>query len=382
MLPEVQLAVRVRGRHPWFFRKMVRKPARPLPKGGAVRVVDKDGTFVGVGFYNPRSELTLRMLARAEVDDVDAYLAGLLDAAVALRRDVLRLDRVTDAYRVVHSEGDGFPGFVVDRIGDAIVAQMFSLAVRNHIEALGERLRVHFPGARLLLGADREAAAREGFSPPPPVRAQPTEVVEHGARFSVVPGHGHKTGFFADQRDNRQLVRALARGRTVLDLCCHAGGFAVHAALGGARTVVAVDLDEEAVALATENAARNRVRVDVRHDDAFAVLRAARPGAHDLIVLDPPKWIAGKADLDAGLPRYLDLNRAALQKLAPGGLLVTCSCSGALDAAGFEAMLRRAAAEAGRDVRLLDRRGAGPDHPVALECPETGYLKVFVGHVR
>ncbi len=381
-LPEVKLAVRVHGRHPWFFKKMVRKPATPLHKGGAVTVLDRDGTLVGVGFYNPRSELALRMLARTKVDDVDAYLLGLLDAAVALREETLQLPRVTDAYRLVHAEGDGFPGLVIDRIGDALVAQVSTLCMFERIEAIGERLRTLYPKARLLLGADRDAASREGFDAPPPVRPQQSEVTEHGARFVVIPGHGHKTGFFADQRDNRQLVRGLARGRHVLDLCCHAGGFAVHAALGGAKRVLAIDLDEAAVALAVDNAGRNRVAVEARHDDAFAVLRAVAPGAHDLIVLDPPKWIAGKGEFEAGLPRYLDLNRSALGKLRAGGLLVTCSCSGVLSPEQFESTIRQAASQAGRDVRILYRRGAGPDHPVALECPETSYLKVLVAQVR
>lgn len=382
VLPEVHLAVRVSGRHPWFFRKMVRKPARPLPGGSPVRVVDRDGIFVGVGFYNSKSELALRMLARAEVDDVDAYLRTLLDRALTLRDDVLQLPRVTDAYRLVHAEGDGFPGLVLDRIGDALVAQVFTRCMLERIEPIGEALRTRFPKARLLLTADRDACEREGFAPPPPVRAQTTEVTEHGARFSVVPGHGHKTGFFADQRDNRQLVRGLARTRAVLDLCCHAGGFAVHAALGGAKRVLAVDLDEEAVALVRDNAARNRTRIETRHGDAFDVLRDVAPGAYDLIVLDPPKWIAGKGGIDAGAPRYVDLNREALRKLRPGGLLVSCSCSGALASDHFEALLRQAACDAAKDVRILYRRGAGPDHPVALECPETSYLKVRVLQVQ
>ncbi|MEZ5962840.1 MAG: class I SAM-dependent rRNA methyltransferase [Planctomycetota bacterium] len=382
MPTEVQLAVRVRGRHPWFYRKMVRKPARPLPAGEPVRVVDRDGAFVGVGFYNNRSELALRMLSRGEVDDADLYLRALLEAAIDLRESTLRLPDVTDAYRLVHAEGDGFPGLVLDRIGDALVAQVFSRCMHERMEPIGQALARRYPRARLLLTADRDAAAREGFVPPPPVRAQSTEVTEHGARFEVVPGHGHKTGFFADQRDNRQIVHRLAGGRAVLDLCCHAGGFAVHAARGGAKRVVAVDLDEAAVAMTRDNAARNRVRVDARHGDAFDVLRRAGTGEHDFIVLDPPKWIAGKSAIEAGLPRYLDLNRAAFAKLGSGGLLVTCSCSGALAPDRFEAMVRQAAAEAGRDARVLFRRGAGPDHPVALECPETSYLKVLVLQVR
>lgn len=378
MLPEVTLAVRVRGRHPWFFRKMVRKPARPLPAGGPVRVVDRDGQFIGVGFFNARTELALRIVTHEDVPDFAAWLGACLDDAIALREDTLGLPRLTDAYRLVHAEGDGFPGLILDRLGDALVAQVATRGVMLQIEALGERLRARYPKLRLVLTADKEASKREGFDMPPPVRPQATVLHEHGLRYEVEPGLGHKTGFFADQRDNRLLLRGLARGRNVLDLCCHTGGFAANAAKGGARKVVAIDLDEDAVAATQATAARNGLRLEVRHEDAFTTLRQTTFGAYDLVILDPPKWVDGKGGLDAGLPRYMDFNRLAFEKLARGALLVTCSCSGAVSAERFEAVVRQAAADAGRDARILYRLGAGPDHPIALECPETGYLKVLV----
>jgi 23S rRNA (cytosine1962-C5)-methyltransferase len=382
VLPELRLAVRVRGRHPWFYRKMVRKPDAPLPPGGAVRVFDRDGRFVGVGLYNRHAELALRMLAREEVEDVDALLARLLDSAIELRERVLDLPRVTDAYRLVHGDGDGLPGLTLDRLGTAIVAQVSTRGMLARLEPIGERLLARHPGARLVLTVDREAAAREAMEVPP--RSPPVEVdvIEHGIAYGVRAGGSHKTGFFCDQRDNRQLVRRLARGRAVLDLCCHAGGFALAAAAGGAREVTAVDLDEGAVDEARANAARNRLDVDVRHGDAFDALRAAPAAAHDLVVLDPPKWVPDRKALEAGLPRYRDLNRLALAKVARGGLLVTCSCSGPVSPERFEATVREAAAEAGRDARILCRAGAAPDHPIALECPETAYLKVLVLEVR
>ncbi len=382
MLPEVTLAVRVRGRHPWFFRKMIRKPTRPLPAGGPVRVVDRDGQFVGVGFYNPRTELALRILTHEDVEDPAAWLGTCLAGAIALREDVLGLPRHTDAYRLVHAEGDGIPGLVLDRLGDALVAQVWNRGAMLQIEALGERLRARFPKSRLVLTADKEASKREGFDMPPPVRPVTSVIHEHGLRYEIQPGHGHKTGFFADQRDNRLLLRGLARGRTVLDLCCHAGGFAANAARGGARKVVAVDLDEAAVEATQATAARNGLRVEARHEDAFETLRATTPGAYDLVILDPPKWVDGKGGLERGLPRYADFNRLAFTTLQRGALLVTCSCSGAVSPERFEAVVRQAAADAGRDASILHRLGAGPDHPVSLECPETGYLKVLVLQVR
>lgn len=381
-IPKVQLQVRVRGRHPWFYRKMVRKPKAPLPAGGVVHVVDRDGRPVGSGFYNPRTDLALRLFAHREVDDPAQHFAEALAAAVTLREQTLRLPDVTNAYRLVHGEGDGFPGLVLDRLADAYVAQVQSLGMLQQMEPLGEWLRQRQPRCRLLLLQDETAIEREGMERLPAPAPVPLEVVEHGITYGVHAGGGHKTGFFADQRDNRRLLRDLAKGRSVLDLCCNAGGFALNAAAGGARAVLAADLDEAMVAVAASNAQRNRLRIDTAHADAFDLLRDLRAGAHDLVVLDPPKWVASRDELEAGLQRYRDLNRLALQKVASGGLVVTCSCSGSVDEGTFLRMLAEAATGAGRSVRILQLRGAGPDHPIALECPQTRYLKVAVLQVR
>ena len=216
----------------------------------------------------------------------------------------------------------------------------------------------------------------------PRPRPAATVVREHGIRYQVQAGAGHKTGFFADQRDNRLTVRMLARNRDVLDLCCNSGGFALNAVKGGAVRVLAADLDEAMVAQTEANAAENSLDLDCVHGDAFDILRAAREGRHDLIVLDPPKWVANKNELDQGLQRYADLNRLGLEKVARGGVVVTCSCSGSVSEERFVRMLRDAAAAARRDVRVTALRSAGGDHPFALECPETRYLKVAFLQVR
>ncbi len=382
MLPEVALKIRVQGRHPWFYRKMVRRPDRPIPAGSAVRVIDRERRFVGVGFYNNRTDLALRMLARTDIADPEAHLLELLDEAIALREDLLRLPERTNGYRLVHGEGDGFPGLILDRLGEAIVAQVFSLCVQQRIESIGERLLARWPDARLVLTVDETARQREGMERVPAPGRVDVEVEEHGIRYGVRAGQGHKTGFFADQRDARQLVRRLAKGRRVLDLCCNAGGFGINAARGGAREVVAMDLDEDVVEIASSNARANRTSVRFEHGDAFDALRDLRPGRFDLLVLDPPKWATGKSEVESGLVRYRDLNRLAFEASAPGTLILTCSCSGAVSEGAFLATLRDAASQARRDVRILEVRGAGPDHPVALECPETRYLKAVLLEVR
>ncbi|MCA8977643.1 MAG: class I SAM-dependent rRNA methyltransferase [Planctomycetes bacterium] len=381
-LPEVRLKVRATGRHPWFYRKMVQKPGAPLPAGGVVKVRDREGHLVGTGFYNPRTELAVRMFADGEVRDVAGHFVTALQAAVALRERVLDLPAVTDAYRIVHAEGDGFPGLILDRLGDVFIAQVASLGMLQQLEPLGEWLLGHRQRSRLVLLQDKEWAQREGMEKLPRPTAMATTVTEHGIRYAVEAGSGHKTGFFADQRDNRELVRRLAKGRAVLDLCCNSGGFALNAVAGGAARVTAADLDEAMVAQTQHNARQNGMRLTAVHGDAFDLLREAPAGAHDLIILDPPKWVANKDAIEAGLQRYRDLNRLGIEKVERGGLVVTCSCSGSVSEDSFLRMLREAAAMARRDVRVLTLRGAGPDHPVALECPETRYLKVAVLQVR
>jgi 23S rRNA (cytosine1962-C5)-methyltransferase len=381
-LPELRLKVLVTGRHPWFYRKMIHKPEAPPPAGSACLVRDREGRIVGTGFYNPRAELSLRMFADEAVADVGAHFANALHAAAALREDTLALGRITDAYRLVHAEADGFPGLVIDKLGSAFVAQVSSLGMLRQLEGVGEWLLRRYPRGKLLLLQDKDWTEREGMEKLPRAVPVETTVREHGLTYAVQAGTGHKTGFFADQRDNRWLVRQLAKGRAVLDLCCNSGGFALNAAAGGAAKVLAADLDEVMVEQATHNGKANNLRIATVHGDAFDLLREAQQGAHDLIVLDPPKWVHHKDELERGLSRYADLNRLGISKVDRGGLVVTCSCSGSVSEEQFIRMLRDAAAQARRDVRVLMLRGAGADHPVALECPETRYLKVAVLQVR
>ena len=381
-LPELRLKVRVHGRHPWFYRKMIQKPEPSPPAGSACLVRDREGNHVGTGFYNPRAELALRMFADEAVPDIRAHFIEMLRRACQLREETLNLAKITDAWRVIHAEGDGFPGLVLDRLGNAFVAQVSSLGMLQQLEALGEWLMEKYPDAKLVLLQDKDWSEREGMEKAPRAAPVATTVREHGLFYAVQAGTGHKTGFFADQRDNRWLVRNLAKGRSVLDLCCNSGGFAMNAVAGGATKVLAADLDEAMVEQTNVNAAANKQRIATVHGDAFDLLREAQLGAHDLIVLDPPKWVHNKDEIETGLARYSDLNRLALEKVARSGIVVTCSCSGSVSEEQFVRMLRDAAAAARRDARILYLRGAGPDHPVALECPETRYLKVAVLQVR
>src|SRR5262245_6589495 len=235
-LPQIRLKIARRSGHPWIFQKMVEKPATRLPGGSVVDVLDRDGQWVGRGFYNGHSRIALRILTTDPAEAVDeAFFVRRIARAVALRRELLGLDAVADAYRLVHSEGDGLSGLVVDRFGSVLVLEFFAAGMYRFGDAIREALAAHFPDSRFYWFAEEHVQKQESFdcreAEPPP----PEVITENGVRFRVAPGTRHKTGFFLDQRDNRRALASFCGGKRVLDLCCNTGGFAVYAkALGGA----------------------------------------------------------------------------------------------------------------------------------------------------
>jgi len=385
-LPQVRLKIARRSSHPWVFQKMVEKPPTRLPGGTVVDVLDRDGQWVGRGFYNGHSRIALRVLTAdpAEVID-DAFFARRLAAAVALRRDWLGLDAVTDAYRIAHAEGDGLSGLVVDRFGRTLVLEFFSAGMFRFRSAVQDALAAHFPDSRFYWFAEEHVQKQESFDCRPPEPPPPAVISEHGLRFRVAPGSKHKTGFFLDQRDNRKVLAGFCAGRRVLDLCCNTGGFAVYAkALGAAEEVVGVDLDEEALALAKQNANLNQARVRFVQADLFPWLRdtLANGERFDVVVLDPSKQTRDREAVGFALKRYLDMNRLALQAVAAGGMFLTCSCTGLVSEEEFLQTLRRAAWQAGRTVQVLRIAGAAADHPFLLYVPEGRYLKAVFCRVE
>jgi 23S rRNA (cytosine1962-C5)-methyltransferase len=365
---------------------MVEKPATRLPPGSVVDILDRDGQWVGRGSWNGHSRIALRVLTADPAEAIDdAFFARRIARAVALRCNLLGLDAVTNAYRLVHSEGDGLSGLVVDRFGPLLVLEFFAAGMYRFRPAIESALASHFPGSRFYWFAEEHIQKQESFDCRS-AEAPPAEViVEHGVRFRVAPGSKHKTGFFLDQRDNRLRLSSFCRGERVLDLCCNSGGFAVYAkAAGGAEEVTGVDLDEQALALARQNAGLNQVRVRFVQADLFPWLRdtIAAGQRFDVVVLDPAKQTRDREDVPYALKRYLDMNRLALQAVAPGGILLTCSCTGLVSEADFLDTIRRAAWQAGRSVQVLAVTGAGADHPFLLHVPEGRYLKAVFCRVE
>lgn len=377
-LPIVRLKNAWKSSHPWIFQKLVEKPAQRPKPGSIVDVEGVDGLWIGRGFYNGHSRIALRMLETDPDVVVDAaWFATKIADAVRMRRELLRLDDVADAWRVVHSEGDGLSGLVVDRYADLLVVEFFSAGMFRHREWIYDALRAQFHGCRFHAFADEHVQKQESFDFRGSEPAAPAVITEHGIRFRADPAGAHKTGFFADQRENRQWLSQHIAGKRVLDLCCNTGGFGVYAAVRGASEVVGLDIDQDVLDIARGNAKLNDVRVRFVQADLFPWLRdAANNGeAFDVVILDPAKMTRDREQVIPALKKYLDMNKLALGVVKPGGLFATFSCTGLISEEQFLDMLRRAAFYANRTIQVLKVSGAGADHPFLASVPESRYLK-------
>ncbi|MFT3916775.1 MAG: class I SAM-dependent rRNA methyltransferase [Anaeromyxobacteraceae bacterium] len=381
----------LRAGHPWVFRKAIERAPKGLAAGTIVDVTE-GGRFVARGYLNPHSAITVRVLTREPAEAVDAaFWRRRIARAHALRAELVE---GTTGYRVVHGESDGLPGIVVDRYDRFLVMKLYSAGLTPHRGAIVEALRAEVPGIAGVFGRDEigrddadDGGGDEKGSGKVLWGAEPPEQItidEHGMKVLVDVRRGQKTGFFLDQRENRRMVRELARGRAeALNLFGYTGGFSVAAALGGAKHVVTVDVDADAIALARENFKVNGLQMAdhaFATEDAFEILaRYKREGRRfDLVVCDPPAFAKSQKAVEGALAGYASLNRAALAVLSPGGLLVTASCSARVSAEQFTDAVKEAAFKAKVDLQLVRETRQPPDHPVSLQFREGRYLKCLV----
>jgi len=372
-------------RHPWIFSGAVQQLRGSAESGETVRVAAHDGSFLAWAAYSPSSRINARVWDFAQQTTIDdGFFARRIAAALARRREMLPASAL-EASRLVHAESDGLPGVIVDRYRDQLVLQASSAGAARQREAIARAIAAAIGCSAVYERSEGEAVELEGsgaragalLGPEP---SQPIVIEEHGLRYAVDVRHGHKTGFYLDQRDNRSLLRSLAAGRDVLDCFCYSGAFAIAAAASGARSVCAVDSSEQALALAAHNARLNDLgdgAIDWQRGDVFEWLRRARDSrrSFDLIVLDPPKLAPSARLIERAARAYKDINLLAFKLLRPGGLLLTFSCSAAISAELFQKIVAGAALDAGVDAAFVRKLGPGPDHPVALAFPEGDYLK-------
>lgn len=370
--------------HPAIFPNMVGAISSDAGAGDLVNVYDKEGQPFGAGFLNPKARVPLRVIHHGITPFGEADLDARLVQAVRMRKEMLKLDATTNAYRVIHSDADGLSGLIVDRYDDTLSILITTLGVWRRIRRWLPLLHKELGTSSHVIQTDPDISLIESMriSDVPEVDDPAPKTVrirENDVRFAVNFEDGHKTGFFCDQRDNRLKFGQLAKGR-VLDLCTYTGGFALAAKLiGKCEDVTGVDLDEKAIAQAKQNANLNQTKLNWTQGDAFGWSRQMIKNGElwDTVVLDPPKLIHHRDTQEEGIFKYRDLNGLAIQLVKRGGLFVTCSCSGLISTEEFEELVMGVAHRHGRKLQILDCTGPGLDHPVMSNCPESRYLKVI-----
>jgi 23S rRNA (cytosine1962-C5)-methyltransferase len=368
----------LKRRHPWIFSGGIARVVGNPRLGDTVEVCSADGAFLAVAAYSPESQIRARVWSWTPCAIDEGFFAQRIAQAVAARS---RFD--ASGVRLLHGESDGLPGVVADRFGNTVVVQLLSAGAERWRGAIADALSV-LPGvARVLERSDADVRTLEGLPPQSGLlrgdAAQtPLVVTEHGLHYGVDAEHGHKTGFYLDQRDNRLTLRGMVKDKTVLDCFCYCGGFALNALAGGASAVTAIDSSGPALMAAQANAKRNQFpAAEWIEADVFQTLRKYRDAGRkfDVIVLDPPKFAPTAAHAEKAARAYKDINLIGFKLLNPGGALMTYSCSGGVSPDLFQKIVAGAALDAGVDARIEAWLHAAPDHPVALNFPEGEYLK-------
>jgi 23S rRNA (cytosine1962-C5)-methyltransferase len=387
------------GRHPWVRDSAVER-VEPTSIAGehfldldgqTVDLMNEKGKFIARGFYNSQSRIRVRLYSWSPLEPLDeAFFRRRIEGAVELRRRIGYQASGLDAARLIFSEADGLSGLVVDRYGDYLVVQVTSLAMAQRLEMIVGVLQELLAPKAIVLRTEKSMAQIEGVELTEgkiwgELPEGTLEIHEHGLKYQIDLHEGQKTGFYLDQRENRKAAAGYVRGGRVLDMFSYTGGFAMcAAALGGASEVLGIDSSKRAVAQARANAAANNL-ANVRFDvgDGFQTLDALlnEEAKFDVVILDPPKFARSKSGVNQALMAYHRLNRSAIGLLPPGGILVTCSCSGGVTHEDFQFMLSGVAQKSGREIQILEQRGASPDHPISATCLETEYLKCFVCRV-
>ncbi len=377
----------VKNQHPWIFSGAVERQEGEAAPGDLVSVHDRNGRYLATGYFNPHSQINVRLLSWDPQEPVDkafwqARIQRALDARTALNQDSF-----TNAYRLINAEADGLPGLIVDRYDSNLVIQCMAKGIDQRKEMIVDMLLETVNPQRIIERSDSAMRRKEGLPRHKemlwgPEISKPVTVNENGNLFLVDLWQGHKTGFYLDQRDNRFTLGqpAHVKDKSVLNVFAYTGGFAVYAAAAGAGKIINIDSSIPALEMAEQNMILNKLERPFDEyiaGDAFEILRYYREQGEqfDVIVLDPPKFAHSKGDVEKASRGYKDLNRLAMLLLRPGGLLASFSCSGQISPDLFQKILFAATVEAARQVQIIQTLGPGADHPILLTFPESAYLK-------
>ena len=388
----------IKNGHPWVYGEEI-KAVSGNPENGGLADVFAGNAWLGTGFYNDKSKITVRLLSRNANDTFDEpFWARRVNYAIDYRRTVMP-GADFKCCRLIHGEADQMPGLTVDRYNDLLSVQVLSLgmeqvrdtvlrAIYDRLTGMGETIRGIYLRNDVALREREGMEQHKGWWPIPGLPAPEsavTEIVENGVSYLVDVENGQKTGFFLDQKYNRQAVARLAKGKRVLDCFTHTGSFGLNAALGGAEHVLSVDISQTAIDMARENAARNGLNhIEFQTADVFQLLTdlcAQKCHDFDFVILDPPAFTKSRDTADRAAKGYKEINLRAMKLLPRGGYLATCSCSHFMPDREFRFMLKTAARDAGVSLRQIEARQQGPDHPILWNVPETEYLKFYLFQV-
>ena len=374
-------------RHPWVFASALQKLDQDIASGSTIDLLSSDGQFLARASYSPISQIRARVWT-FEDEPVDReFFRKRIKSAIELRQ-LSKAESHTNAYRLLHGESDGMPGFVVDRYKDLLVLQSTTAGSDFWKEIVADILVEETGLQNIYERSDVDVRELEGLKPITGILRGTIDglrltINEYVLKFQVDIEHGHKTGFYLDQRHNRHRVGKFAEGRDVLNCFCYTGGFSIHALANGAKSVLSVDSSADALSLLEENITLNNLPAD-RHTslegDVFQLLRKFRDAnrSFDMIILDPPKFAPTAAHAEKASRAYKDINLLAFKLLRHGGMLFTYSCSGGIDAALFQKIIASAALDAGVNATIIEHLSQGSDHPVSLHFPEGAYLKGLV----
>ena len=375
-------------RHPWIFSGAVHHVDGNPASGETVNLLSFKGDFLAQAAYSPTSQIRARVWTFDADEEVNADFFRKRIRAAINQRSILDIQHSTNAYRLIHAESDCLPGLIVDRYANVLVLQSLTAGSEFWKETLADILLEETGLDTVYERSDADVRGLEGLQPivgllRGTMPDSQLTIYENNLKFNLNLESGHKTGFYLDQRQNRLRVRELAKDCDVLDCFCYTGGFTLNALAGGAKSVVAVDASAEALSLGRENLALNGMQAESlewREGDVFQVLRKFRDEdrSFDLIVLDPPKFAPTAAQAEKAARGYKDINLLAFKLLRAGGILVTFSCSGGIDAALFQKIIASAALDAGVEAQMVEHLSQAADHPVALNFPEGAYLKGLV----
>ncbi len=387
----VKKARNFKGYHPWVMERSVIPPSVGIEAGQIVDLLFPDGRWIGRGVYNPTSRIRVRLYQWDQSQEFDAaWIQAQLARAVGMRQAWMASHGRLDSLRLVNSEGDGLSGLVIDQFGEYVVVQITALAMLNWIDVITAWLSENLHPRGILLRMDDRTSSSEGMQAREETLAGdapagPIEIVEHDVRLQIDLQGGQKTGYYLDQRANRLRAARWAGTGPLLDVCCYLGGFSLTAAKWAQpASLTAVDSSARALEHAAENAKANGLQnIEFVQADCFDFLEAqcAAKQSYQTIILDPPRMASNRAQVTPALRAYYRLNLSAVNLLQPGGMLITCSCSGRVERSDFIGMLASVAKRSGRAIQIVETFGADFDHPIDANCPETEYLKCFVCRV-